>query len=54
VGNYVHSVFEAMQEELQYFLGDEDYGKLSEYFEANRERFEAERRKRSFVQINIS
>lgn len=54
VGNYVHSVFEAMQEELRHFLGEEELQKLSEYFEANRERFDAERRQRSLLQIDIA
>lgn len=53
VGNYVHSVFEAMQEELRYFLGEKDFGKLSKYFEENRERFEAVRRKQSLVQLDL-
>ncbi len=52
-GNYVHSVYEAMQEELQHFLGAEEFGKLDEYYKANRERFEAERMKNAFVQISM-
>jgi hypothetical protein len=50
--NYVHSVYEAMQEELRYFLGDE-FSKLDEYYQTNRERFEAERLKASLIQISI-
>ena len=38
--NYVHSVFEAMKEELHHFLGDEDFAKLADYYEMNRERFD--------------
>ena len=41
--NYVHTVFEAMKEELRNFLGDAEFTKLMEYYEANRERFEAGR-----------
>ncbi|HWF44800.1 MAG TPA: DUF3109 family protein [Candidatus Kapabacteria bacterium] len=41
--NYVHSVFEAMQEELRYFLGEEEFAKLTAYYQANRERFELTR-----------
>ena len=52
-GNYVHSVYEAMQEELQHFLGAEEFAKLDEYYQANRERFEGERMKDAFVQIEV-
>ncbi len=52
-GNYVHSVFEAMKEEIQYVFGDEAFKTMNDYFEKNRERFEAERRKNSIVQISI-
>ncbi len=52
-GNYVHSVFEAMKEELQYFLGQEEFDKLSRYYEENRSRFEAERAKASLVQVTL-
>jgi hypothetical protein len=52
-GNYVHSVFEAMQEELRHFLGDTEFEKLRTYYDANRERFEAERLKASFVQVTL-
>jgi hypothetical protein len=52
-GNYVHSVFEAMQEELQHFLGPDEFHKLRAYYDANRERFEAERLKASFVQVTL-
>ena len=51
--NYVHSVYEAMKEELQNFLGDEDFTKLNEYYLAHRDRFEAERAKNSLVQIAL-
>jgi hypothetical protein len=52
-GNYVHSVFEAMQEELRHFLGDVEFEKLNSYYLDNRERFEAERLKASFVQVTL-
>src|SRR5438270_5131451 len=51
--HYVHSVFEAMQEELRYFLGEAEFEKLNAYYLANRERFEAERMQHSLVQIAI-
>jgi hypothetical protein len=51
--NYVHSVFEAMQEELRHFLGEAEFEKLNEYYLANRERFEAERLKAGLVQIAL-
>ena len=51
--NYVHSVFEAMQEEIAYCFGEEGLAKMKEHFEANRSRFEAERLKKSLVQINV-
>jgi len=38
--NYVHSVYESMQEELKHFLGEEEFAKLDAYYQANRERFE--------------
>lgn len=53
-GNYVHSVFEAMQEELLHFLGNEEFAKLNDYYLANRDRFEQDRLKNSLVQINLS
>ncbi|HYM19451.1 MAG TPA: DUF3109 family protein [Candidatus Kapabacteria bacterium] len=53
-GNYVHSVFEAMKEELQYVFGEEDFAKMNDYYLANKERFEAERKRQSLVQISIS
>jgi hypothetical protein len=51
--NYVHSVYEAMREELRYFLGDAEFEKLEAYYQANRERFEAERQNASLVQITV-
>jgi Fe-S-cluster containining protein len=51
--NYVHSVFEAMQEEIGYCFGEEALAKMKEHFEANRERFEADRLKQSLIQINV-
>jgi Fe-S-cluster containining protein len=51
--NYVHSVFEAMKEELQHFLGTDDFNKLNDFYLANRSRFEAERLKNSLVQIKV-
>src|SRR5581483_4304014 len=53
-GNYVHSVFESMREELRYFLGDAEFEKLENYYLAHRERFERERldrAKQNFLQI---
>ena len=51
--NYVHSVYEAMQEELKNFLSVEEFAIMDNYFNANRARFEAERAKNSFVQITL-
>jgi len=51
-GNYVHSVFEAMQEELQYFLGQTEFDKLKAYYDSNRERFETERLTNNFPKKN--
>ena len=45
-GTYVHSVYEAMQEELRYFLGDE-FPKLESYYLEHRDRFDRERTQRS-------
>ncbi len=42
-GEYVHSIYEAMREELRYFLGEHEFARLEAYYEANRERFETER-----------
>lgn len=53
MGNYVHSVFEAMQEEIGSVFGEEALAALKTYFEANRERFEAKRGKNSLVQITL-
>lgn len=53
VSGYVHSVFEAMKEELTHFLGEEDFKKVEAYFEEHRERFEGERKKKSLVQIDV-
>jgi hypothetical protein len=52
-GNYVHSVFEAMREELQNFLDENEFALLEQYFQENRERFEAERMKNALVQISL-
>lgn len=52
-GNYVHSVFESMTEEIKYVFGEEGYTQMNEYFQANRARFEDERRKNSMVQISL-
>ncbi|MDP4237734.1 MAG: DUF3109 family protein, partial [Bacteroidota bacterium] len=52
-GNYVHSVYEAMKEELQNFLSKEEFEKVEAYYQANRPRFEAERIKNSLVQISL-
>jgi len=51
--NYVHSVYEAMKEELQNFLTEEEFIAMEKYYQQNRERFEAERMKNSFVQITL-
>jgi hypothetical protein len=51
-GQYVHSVYESMREELQHFLGMEEFGKLDEYYQQNRERFESARMAASLVQIS--
>ncbi len=51
--NYVHSVFEAMGEELQHFLGMGEYEKLKNYYEENRERFEALRMQPQTFQIAV-
>ena len=51
--NYVHSVYEAMREELRFFLGDTEFEKLENYYQANRERFEAERMRAGLVQIAV-
>jgi len=51
--HYVHSVYEAMQEELKNFLSSEDFQTMDNYYKANRERFEAERMKNSLVQIQL-
>jgi hypothetical protein len=51
--NYVHSVFEAMTDELKYFLGESEYLKLYQYFIDNRDRFETERKKQALVEITI-
>jgi hypothetical protein len=50
---YVHSVYEAMQEELKNFLSEEDFALIDNYYQANRQRFEAERLKNSLVQISL-
>lgn len=52
-GNYVHSVFEAMQEEIGYVFGAEGLAAMRSYFEANRSRFEAERSRQSLLQITV-
>jgi hypothetical protein len=52
--NYVHSVFEAMREELQNFLGMDEFAKLNDYYLTNKDRFEKIRRDNSFVQVTIS
>jgi hypothetical protein len=52
-GNYVHSVFEAMREELQNFLDEKEFALLENYYLENRERFEAERMKNALVQISL-
>lgn len=52
-GNYVHSVFESMREELQHFLGADEYAKLEAYYQANRERFESARIAQSLVQLSV-
>lgn len=51
--NYVHSVHESMREELRYFVGDVEFEKLEAYYQANRDRFEAERQKNSLVQVQL-
>jgi hypothetical protein len=51
--NYVHSVFEAMQEELQHFLGKDEFQKLTSYYEMNRDRFEAARVSQTLVSITL-
>ena len=51
--NYVHSVYEAMREELRHFLGDAEFEKLEAYYQANRERFEAVRMRNSLVQLSV-
>lgn len=52
-GNYVHSVYEAMREELQNFMDEKDFAGLEQYYQDNKARFEAERMKNSIVQITI-
>ena len=55
-GAYVHSVFEAMREELQYFLGEPEFEKLEKYYQSNRERFEAQRlasRRENLIQVTL-
>jgi hypothetical protein len=51
--NYVHSVFEAMREELQHFLGEKEFAKLESYYQSNRERFEAKRLNENLIQITV-
>ncbi len=51
-GQYVHSVYESMREELQHFLGMEEFAKLDEYYQQNRDRFESARLSASLVQIS--
>jgi len=54
--NYVHSIYESMREELQHFLGAENFAKLEDYYQSNRERFEAVRltaARDSLVQITV-
>jgi hypothetical protein len=51
--HYVHSVYEAMREELKHFVGDEDFEKLEAYYQEHRPRFEAARLKDSLVQISL-
>lgn len=53
VGNYVHSVFEAMQEEIRYVFGEEALAALQSYFNEHKDRFETERMKNSLVQITL-
>lgn len=52
-GNYVHSVFESMREELQYFVGESEFAKLESYYQSNRERFEATRLNESLIQVTV-
>ncbi len=52
-GEYVHSVYEAMREELRYFLGETEFGKLEAYYHENRERFEAERMRNNLVRLSV-
>jgi hypothetical protein len=51
--NYIHSVYEAMKEELQNFLTKEEFIMMEEYYQKNRKRFEEERMKHSLVQITV-
>ncbi len=51
--NYVHSVYEAMREELQDFLGMEEFGKLNDYYLSNRERFEKSRLTPGLIQVTL-
>ena len=51
--NYVHSVYEAMREELQNFLGMGEFAKLEEYYQANRERFELARNNPGLIQVTL-
>lgn len=57
ISGYVRSVFEAMTEELTYFLGAEEFQRLHDYFELHRGRFESERSarttNRAVIQISI-
>lgn len=52
-GNYVHSVFEAMQEEIGYVFGKEVLEAMNAYFQTHKSRFEGEREKMTLVQINL-
>jgi hypothetical protein len=52
-GGYVHSVFESMREELQYFIGESEFAKLESYYQSNRERFEAMRLSERLIQVTI-
>jgi len=42
-----------MKEELQNFLTKEEFWMIEEYYQNNKERFEAERMKNSLVQITL-